>query len=122
MCGYFYKKSTENDEIDQKLLCSRTKNHSITSHFESYLAAIRDQEIPTKFLKHKRQIDAGIAPSANNKCRLCKTSVEDVNHIITSCNQMSARYYLPLRHDVVASNLLKIIIKNYLEQNIKLMN
>ena len=60
---------------------------------------------------------------ANNKCRLCKTSVEDVNHIIASCNQMSARYYLPLRHDAVASNLLEIIIKkNHSEQNVKLMN
>ena len=52
-----------------------------------------------------------------------QTSVEDINHIIVSCNQMSARYYLPLRHDAVASNILKIIIKkNHLEQNIKLMN
>ena len=86
MHGYFYKKLINNDEIDQKLSCSRTKNHSMTSHFEGYLAAIRDQEIPTKFLKHKRQIDAGITPTGNNKCRFCKSNVEDVNHIISSCN------------------------------------
>ena len=52
--AYFHKKLTENDEIDQKLLCSKTKNRSMTSHFEGYFAAIQDQEIPTKFLKHKR--------------------------------------------------------------------
>ena len=86
MHGYFHKKLTENDEIDQKLLHSRTNSRFITSHFEGYLAAIRDQEIPIKFLKHKRQIDAGIAPSGHNKFRLCKTGVEDVNHIIVSCN------------------------------------
>ena len=72
MHGYFYKKLINNNEIDQKLSCLRTKNCSMTSHFEGYLAAIRDQEIPTKFLKHKRKIDAGIVPSVNNKCRLCK--------------------------------------------------
>ena len=38
----------------------------MTSHFEGYLAAIWDQEIPTKYLKHKRQINAVIAPSGNN--------------------------------------------------------
>ena len=67
MHGYFHKKLINNDKIDQKLSCSTTKNHSMTSHFEGYLAAIGDQEIPTKFLKHKKQIDAGITPSANNR-------------------------------------------------------
>ena len=123
MHGYFYKKLINNDEIDQKLSCLRTKNRSMTSHFEGYLAAIRDQEIPTKFLKHKRQIDAGITPEGNNKCRLCKSNVEDVNHIISSCNQMSAKYYLPLRHGVIASNVLKMIIKkNHPERRVKLLN
>ena len=123
MHGYFYKKLINNEEIDQKLSCSRTKTHSMTSHFEGFLAAIRDQEIPTKFLKHKRQIGAGITPEGNNKCRLCKSNVEDVNHIISSCNQMSAKYYLPLRHDVIASNVLKMIIKkNHPERRVKLLN
>ena len=102
----------------------------MTSHFEGYLAAIRDQEIPTKFLKHRRQLDAGIAPAGNNKCRLCRSNVEDINHIVEDvnhiillCNQISARYYLPLRHDVIASNLLKMIIKkNYQERHVKLLN
>ena len=53
MRGYFHKKLTNNGKINQKLLCSRTKSRSMTSHFEGYLAAIRDQEIPTKFLKQK---------------------------------------------------------------------
>ena len=38
----------------------------------------------------------------DNGCRLCKNQVEDVFHIISSCNRMSSRYYLPLRHDVIA--------------------
>ena len=81
MHGNFHKKLINNDEIDHRLACSRTKNCSMTSHFESYHAAIRDHEIPTKFPIHKMQIDAGITPSGNSKCRLCKSNVEDVNHI-----------------------------------------
>ena len=62
-------------------------------------------------------------PEGSNKCRLCKSNVEDVNDIISSCNQMSARYYLPLRHDVIASNVLKMIIKkNHPERRVKLLN
>ena len=122
MHGYFRKKFINNNGIDQKLLCSRTKIHSMASDFEGYLAAVRDQEIPIKFLKHKRQIDAGITPSGNNKCRLCKSNVEDVNHI-SSCNQMPARCYLPLCHDVIASSVLKMIIKkNNQERNLKLLH
>ena len=123
MHGYFHKKLINNDEIDQKLSCSRTKNCCMTSYFEGYLAAIPDQEIPTKLLKHKRQIDAGITPAGNNKCRICKSNVEDVNHIISSCNQMSASYYLLLCHDVIASNALQMIIKkNHPERHVKLLN
>ena len=90
---------------------------------EGYLAAGRDQEIPTKFMKHKRQIDAAITPSGNKKCRLCKSNVEAVNYIISSCNEMSARHYLPLRHDVIVSTVLKMIMmKNHQERNVKLLN
>ena len=71
----------------------------------------------------KRQIDAGITPSGNNKWRLSKSNVQDVNHIISSYHQMSARCYLPLRHDVIASNVMKMMIKkNHQERNAKLLN
>ena len=50
----------------------------------------------------------------SNKCRLCKSSVEEVNHVICSCSKISARYYLTLPHDALAKYVLKaIIIKNH---------
>ena len=82
----------------------RLRTKQMTSHFEGYLGAIQDQEIATKYLKRKRQIDSGQQPTMNNKCHLCKSSVEDVNHVISSCPKMSARYYLPLRHDALDQN------------------
>ena len=46
-----------------------------------------------------------------SKCCLCYTDVEDVTHIISSCEKMSAMYYLPLTHDASAKYVLKAIIK-----------
>ena len=89
MHGYFQRKVKNYTNIDQKLSQHRTKNRNTTSHFVSYLDSIIDQEIPTKYLQHKRQ------QINDNKCRLCKSNVEDVVHIISSCPKMSARYRLP---------------------------
>ena len=114
MHGYYYRKLQQNDKIDISVSQQRSRTKQITSQFEGYLGAIQDQEIPTKFLVHKRQIDSGQSPTTNNKCRLCKINIEDVNHIISSCPKMSTRYYLPLRHDALAKYILKAIItKNH---------
>ena len=83
----------------------------MTSHFEGYITAIQDQEIPTKYLLNKRARDARKEPPCDNKCRLCKANVGDVIHIISGCPFMSARYYLPMRHDMVSKTFYKEIIK-----------
>ena len=83
----------------------------MTSHFEGCIAAIQEQKFPTKYLIKKKARDAGKEPPCDNKCGLCKTNVEDVMHIISCCPFMSARYYLPVRHDMVAKTLYKEIIK-----------
>ena len=82
----------------------------MTSQFEGYLASIHDQEIATKYLIKKQQKEAGKEATCNTKCWLCKHSTEDVNHIISSCPEMSVRYYLPIRHNVVAKTVLKTLI------------
>ena len=111
MHGYFNRTIEKDQKIDHKTSKSWTKNRKLTSHFEGYIAAIQEQEIPTKYLINKRARDAGKKPPCDNKCRLCKTNVEDVIHIISCCPFMSARYYLPMRHDMVAKTLYKNIIK-----------
>ena len=60
---------------------------------------ITEQELPTKYIRNKRDRDSGKTPTCNNKCRLYHTAIEDVTHVICNCPEMSARYYLPLRHD-----------------------
>ena len=111
MHGYFNRIIEKDRKIDHTKSKSWTKNRKLTSHFEGYIAAIQDQEIPTKCLLNKRARDAGKERPCDNKCRLCKTNVEDVIHIISGCPFMSARYYLPMRHDMVAKILYKEIIK-----------
>ena len=111
MHGYFNRTIEKDQKIDHKTSKSWTKNRKLTSHFEGYIAAIQEQEIPTKYLINKRARDAEKEPRSDNKCRLCKTNVEDVIHIISCCPFMSARYFLPMRHDMATKTLYKKIIR-----------
>ena len=70
-----------------------------------------------KYLKNKGARDSGKTPDCNNKCRLCTTNVEDINHTIAGCSHMSARYYLPLRHDEVTKLVLKSHLKKFYWSN-----
>ena len=108
--SYFYNKLPSDIKIDTNISNRRSTDKSMTSQFEGYLASIHDQEISTKYLINKRQKEAGKEVTCNTKCRLCKHSTEDVNHIISSCPEMSVRYYLPIRHDDVAKTVLKVLI------------
>ena len=71
----------------------------LTSHFTSYVCAVKEQEIATKYLINKRQCDEGKTPTISNKCRLSKTSIKDITHIISPWPMMSCQYYLLLQHD-----------------------
>ena len=110
MHGYYHRKLQQNDNIDISVSQQRSRTKQITSQFEGYLGVIQDQEMPIKLLVYKRQIKSGQLPTANDKCRLYKISIEDVNHITSSCSKMSTRYYLPLRHNALVKYILKAII------------
>ena len=88
-----------------------TDKYIITSHFEGYAFAIHEKEINTKDLQYRRGIKPGKTPCQNNKCRLCNYCVEDITHVISSCCKMSPRYYLPLRHDIIAKTVYNEILR-----------
>ena len=79
------------------------------------MSAIIEQEIPTKYIQKKRSKNSLMS----DKCRLCKSNVEDINHIASSCPQLSSRYYLPLRHNVIVTFYNKLLIND--GQNRKLL-
>ena len=97
--GYFYKQMDKDDNIDKQQSLAWKKDRFITSDLEGYMGTINEQELPAKYIRNKRERDSGKTPTCNNKCRLCHTAMEDVTHVICNCPEMSARYYLPLRHD-----------------------
>ena len=103
--SYLYNKLQSDSKIDTNINKRRSTDKSMTSQFEGYLASILDQEIPTKYLINKQQKEAGKETTCNTK-----HSIEDVNHTISSYPEMSVRYYLPIRHDVVAKTVLKALI------------
>ena len=74
---------------------------------------IQDQELLMKYLTNKKAQDSGKIPDCNNKCRLCTTNVEDINHIIAGCSHMLSRYCLPLKHDEVAKTVLNSHLKKF---------
>ena len=111
MHGYFRKQLEKDDNNDMGKSNSRSITKNVTSHFEGYYSAIHDQELSTKYLKSKRDRDDGKQSTCNKKCRLCKTNIEDIVHIISGCRNMSFRYYLPLRHDAAAKFLFQAQIK-----------
>ena len=96
MHGYIAT-SIENDpKIDHKTSKSWTRNKDMSSEFEAYAFAIKDQEISKKYIKAKRQKGNISNTITDAKCRLCKSDNEDIIHIIASSPMMSVRYYLPL--------------------------
>ena len=80
----------------------------MSSEFEAYAFAIKDQEIAIEYIKANWQ--KGNA-SSDTKCRLCKSANEDIILIIASCPMIPVHYYLPLWHDVIAKIIYNALIK-----------
>ena len=122
MHGYYQRTIDKDEDIDKQYSQQWLQDKYITSHFAAYACAIQDQEIATKYLINKRQRDSGTLPTVNNRCRLCKSNIEDVTHIISSCPMMSSRYYLPMRHDAVAKAVFMSHLKKHAGKEIRFPN
>ena len=112
MHSYYERKVMDDPRIDKQLINAWREDKYLTSEVENYISVVQDQELPTKYLKNKRDRDSGKNPSCN-KCRLCINNVEDISHIVAACSQMSARCYLPRRHDEVAKTVLNSHLKKF---------
>ena len=111
MHSYYERKIMDDPQIYNQLNNAWKKDKYLTSEVESYISVIQDQALPTKLLKNKRDRYSGKNPNCNNKCRLCINNVEDISHYAAGCSQISARYYLPLRHDEVVKTVLNSHLK-----------
>ena len=80
------------------------------------MSAVIKQEIPIKYIQKKRSKNTMMS----DKCRHCKSNVEDIHHIASSCPQLSSRYYVPLQHNVIAKCFYNKLLIND-RQNQKLL-
>ena len=48
----------------------------------------------------------------SDKSRLCKSNVEDIHHIPSSCPQLSSSYHLPLQLNVIAKSVCNKLLIN----------
>ena len=101
MHSYIWKKILQ-EGINLTKTTLWSANKYMTSHFEGYAHALYEQEINTKDLQYRREKKAGLQAKHSSKCQLCKVNVEDITYVISSCSNMSARYYLALQHDTIA--------------------
>ena len=106
MNGYIAKPIGNDPKIDHKTSKPWTGNKEMSSEFEAYAFAIKDQEITTKYIKGKWQKENTSNTIMNTRSRLCKSSNKDINHIIASCPMMSVRYFLPVQHDAIGKHCL----------------
>ncbi|XP_057295655.1 uncharacterized protein LOC130624072 [Hydractinia symbiolongicarpus] len=111
MHSYIWRKISSQESVNLAKTTSWSANKYMTSHFEGYAHALYEQEINTKDLQYRRDKKAGLQPKHNNRCRLCKVHVEDITHVVSSCPNMSARYYLPLQHDPIAARVYTALRK-----------
>ena len=97
-------------QIDKQISNTWRKDKYLTLEVENYICCTRPRT-PTKFLKKKEVEIVVKILTVTNACRLCINNVEDISHIVAGCSEMSARYYLPLRHEEVAETVLNSHLK-----------
>ena len=76
MRSYYERKIMVGPQIDKQLSNTWRKGKYLTSEVENYISVVHDQELPTKFLKNKRDRNNAKNPSGSNKCRLCINDVK----------------------------------------------
>ena len=107
--GFVVQKQHAQPEHDKYLSNSWLNLQGTISHSEGYIFAIQEQEINTRALQSKRQHPGD--QTFNKKCRYCHSKLEDIFHLICSCERLSASLYLPVRHNEVGKTLYNEIIK-----------
>ena len=77
---YYYKKLKNDNEIDIKASLAWAREKNITSEFEGNMFFVQKQEISTKYLINNRYNNDSNILQCDNKRRLSKDAVEDIQH------------------------------------------
>ena len=91
-------KYLEKDHIDQAMSFQCMKYTGLKGETEGLITAAQDQALNTRY--YSKYI---IKQGSTDRCRMCHTQVETVEHIISGCKTLAADKYLN-RHNQVAAH------------------
>ena len=100
-------KYLEKDHADQEMSSQWMKYTGHKGEYEGLMTAVQNQALNTRhYSKHI------IKQTSTDRCRMCHTQAETVEHIISGCQTLAAEKYLN-RHNQVAAQLHLDICKHY---------
>ena len=102
-----FPKYLDKDHVDIELSFEWMKHTGLKGETEGLITAAQDQALNTRY--YSKHI---IKQGTTDKCRMCKTQPETVEHIISGCQTLAADKYLN-RHNQVAAQLHLDICKHY---------
>ena len=110
--GYFPKTLAKlKSDIDINQTWKWLQSSTLTSQVEGYIITLQDQEINTREARKRHEKDLNKKNLINSKCRLCKNSEENLQHILGVCPSISTNLYLNARHNPVAEIIYFEILK-----------
>ena len=97
----------DKDHVDVELSFEWMKHPGLKGEIEGLLTTAQDQALNTRY--YSKHI---IKQGTTERCRMCHTQPETVEHIISGCQTLAADQYLN-RHNQVAAQLDLDICKHY---------
>ena len=102
-----FPKYLDKDHIDMQLSFEWMKHAGLKGETEGLITAAQDQALNTRY--YSKHI---IKQGSTDKCRMCNSQPETVEHIISGCQSLAVDQYLN-RHNQVAAQLHLDICKHY---------
>ena len=102
-----FPKYLDKDHIDMQLSFEWMKHTGLKGETEGLITAAQDQALNTRY--YSKHI---IKQGSTDKCRMCNSQQETLEHIISGCQSRAADQYLN-RHNQVAAQLHLDICKHY---------
>ena len=101
------KNYLDKDHVDAELSFKWMKYTGLKGETEGLITAAQDQALNTRY--YSKHI---IKQGTTDRCRMCHTQPETVEHIISGCQTLAADQYLN-RYNQVASQLHLDICRHY---------
>lgn len=103
-----YPTTLDQEHIDRDASNAWLKHTDLQAETEGFIMSIQDQVVATRNYRKYIIKDATVR---DDKCRLCHTKAETIEHVISACSVLASSEYLK-RHDNIAKVVHQEICKN----------